>query len=434
MIPRDKTTTARYEFRPSRSHKRRSAVILALLFISTVINYLDRQSLSILARTIQSTLHLSDLDYARIVEGFLLPYTLAFLIAGRLTDWLRPKKAMTAFIVLWSAANLCTGFVRTGFQLGLARFALGLGEPGNWVAAPRAIAETFEAKAQPLALSIISAGATMGAALSPPLVSFLALHYGWRSAFVTTGAAGMLWVVPWLLVYPRMRGNSHPESATSDGMRSEIARWKEMFGSREVWLLATLRMLTDPVWYFYLFWFPKYLGDARHVSLQQLGKTAWVVYVAADVGSLLSGFVVNRLITAERSAVRAAQIVMTILACIAPVGVFIPFAGHLKSALLLAGLVAFAQMGWQMLAMALAFSYFPPKVVGTAWGIACAGSGLGGLISTNFIGQAVTSLSYAPVFGGLAVLHPVALVLLWSIRGNRAFRPADSPSPLSTAE
>jgi MFS transporter, ACS family, hexuronate transporter len=396
------------------AQRRRSSWILALLFASSVINYLDRQSLSILARTIQTALHLTDLDYSRIIELFLLPYTLAFLVAGRITDWLKPKRAMTVFIALWSAANFCTGFVRTGFQLGLARFVLGLGEPGNWVAAPKAISETFTAKNRSMAFSVTSAGATVGAALSPPLISFLALRYGWRSAFFTTGALGLVWILPWLLVYQNAQDKT--ESVRPAASLDEAARWKTVLGSREVWLLAVIRMITDPVWYFYLFWFPKYLGDTRHLTLAQLGKTAWVVYVAADAGSLLAGFAVSRLIAAGRAPLLAQRTVMTILACIVPVGALIPLAASLRSTLFLACLVAFAHLGWQMLAMSIAFHYFSPQVVGTAWGIAMAGSGLGGLVSTNLVGRVVTSFSYPPVFLGLAVLHPIALLALWTMR------------------
>jgi ACS family hexuronate transporter-like MFS transporter len=308
---------------------------------------------------------------------------------------------------------------------------LGLGEPGNWVAGPKAIAEIFKTKSRPLALSVTSAGATFGAALSPPLISFLAVHYGWRSAFFTTGALGMLWVIPWLAVYPNAK--TEPVKVTRDegGWRREAARWRAVLGCRELWLLTTLRMLTDPLWYFYLFWFPKYLADARHLTLPQLGRTAWVVYVAADLGSISAGFAVNRLVAFGRSSVRAEQIVMSVLACIAPVGALIPFIIHLHSMLLIAGLVAFAQLGWQMLAMAIAFDYFSPEVVGTAWGIASAGSGLGGLLSTNIIGRVVTSFSYAPVFWGLAALHPTALMLLWSIRASRAYSAHHTASALT---
>ena len=421
MIAQRDTTSGAGDPTAVRSLPRKSAWILALLFAASVINYLDRQSLSILARTIQTELHLTDLDYARIVQAFLLPYALSYLVAGRLTDWLRPKRAMIVFIVVWSAANLCTGFVRTGIQLGLMRFVLGLSEPGNWLAAPKAIAETFTIKARPLAMSIISAGATVGAALSPPIISFLALHYGWRSAFFTTGALGILWVAPWALVYPKFRQTAIQSHAASHGWRSELGFWKRLLALREVWLLAALRMVTDPVWYFYLFWFPKYLGDSRHLSLAELGKTAWIVYVAADVGAISAGFAVSRLIAGGRNPVRAAQIVMTALACIAPVGAAIPFAVHMSNTFILASCVAFAQQGWSMLSMAMAFSFFSPEAVGTAWGIASAGSGLGGFLSTSLIGRCVTKLSYTPVFAGLAVLNPLSLVLLWSIRSSRAF-------------
>jgi MFS transporter, ACS family, hexuronate transporter len=406
---------------------KRTFWILTLLFASSVINYLDRQSLSILAATIQTELRLTDLDYAHIVQMFLLPYTLAFLLAGRITDWLRPRKAMAAFIILWSSANLCTAFVRTGLQLGLARFFLGLGEPGNWVAGPKAISDQVEIKNRPIALSITSAGATLGAAISPPVISFLAIDFGWRSAFFVTGALGLIWVIPWLLFYrdPILPAPQVQQERTN--FKHEWKRWRDLIRVREVWLLAVVRMITDPVWYFYLFWFPKYLSDTRHLSLRELGKTAWVVYVAADAGSILSGFAVSRLIARGGSPVRSERRVMTVLACIAPVGALIPFTSHLDLVLLIAAMVAFAHLGWQMLCMTLAFNYFPPNIVATAWGIACAGSSLGALVSANLIGHTITSFSYMPVFCALAVLHPLGLILLWQIRANRAATITGSP-------
>jgi ACS family hexuronate transporter-like MFS transporter len=408
--------------------RKRSFWIVTLLFVSAVINYLDRQSLSILARTIQTDLHLTDLDYSRIVQLFLLPYTIAFMVSGRITDWLKPRKALAAFIFLWSAANLCTGFVRTGLQLGLTRFFLGLGEPGNWTAAPKAISDTLDSKTRPLALGIISVGATVGAVVSPPLISFMALRFGWRSAFISTGALGLIWIVPWLFTYPQAAVEPPQVTVPGTAFRDEVKRWTQLMGQREVWLLAILRMVSDPVWYFYLFWFPKYLSDARHLTLRELGNTAWVVYVAAGMGSILAGLAVSRRIGKGGQPVRTERSVMTVLACLAPVGAMIPLVPHLYLVLILAAVVVFAQVGWQTIAMALAFNYFPSEIVATAWGIACAGSGLGGLVSSNLIGHTITSFSYTPVFYALAVCHPLALLFLWRIRAGRsasaALRPA----------
>jgi ACS family hexuronate transporter-like MFS transporter len=409
--------------------RKRSFWIVALLFVSAVINYLDRQSLSILARTIQTDLHLTDLDYSRIVQLYLLPYTIAFMLAGRLTDWLKPRKAMAAFIFLWSVANLCTGFVRTGMQLGLTRFFLGLGEPGNWTASPKAISDTLDSKTRPLALGIISVGATVGAVVSPPVISFLALRFGWRSAFVATGALGLLWIVPWLFTYRQPTEEPAPEPPAGNALGLELKRWKQLMTQREVWLLTILRMVSDSVWYFYLFWFPKYLSDARHLTLRQLGSTAWIVYVAAGLGSILAGLAVSRRIGRGGPPVQSERAVMTVLACMAPVGAMIPLASHLSWVLFLAAIVVFAQVGWQTLAMALAFNYFPSEIVATAWGFACAGSGLGGLVSTNLIGHTITSFSYTPVFYALAVLHPIALIFLWRIRAERSATIALRPAP-----
>lgn len=390
--------------------------IVALLFFSTVINYVDRQTLSILARTIQDDLHLSDLDYSNIVQSFLLAYTIAYLLAGRITDWLGTRAAMASFIIWWSIANMLTGFARTGSQLGGFRFLLGLGEPGNYTAAPKAISEWFSAKERSIALGLYTAGATVGATIAPPLIAILTSHFGWRSCFFLTGALGLFWVIPWWFIYR----SPQTAVATPRTKGSEWQRWKLLFSERETWLLMLLRMLTDPVWYFYLFWFPKYLNDARHLTLSQLGKVGWVVYLAADFGSILGGIIVSRRIARGGSPIRTEQGVMTFLACLMPVGLLIPFISELWLVLLLAGVVAFSQLAWQVTTTTLAVNYFPSATIATAFGIIAAGSGFGGLLSTNIVGHLVTSYSYRPVFWGMAILHPLALLLLWNIRRNRA--------------
>jgi ACS family hexuronate transporter-like MFS transporter len=259
----------------------------------------------------------------------------------------------------------------------------------------------------------------VGAALAPPVISYLALQYGWRSAFFVTALLGMVWVVPWWFVY------RSPEFVAvgghvADRTQTEWQRWQLLLTERETWYLTLLRLLTDPVWYFYLFWFPKYLSDARHLTLRQLGSVAWVVYLAADLGSILAGLAVSRLIGRGGLPIRTEQRVMTALACMVPAGLLIPFVTSLPVALALAGVVAFAQLGWQIVTTTLAVNYFGPRVIATAFGIIAAGSGLGGLLSTDVIGRVVTNLSYQPVFIGLAFLHPIALLLLWRVRVNRA--------------
>jgi MFS transporter, ACS family, hexuronate transporter len=172
--------------------------ILALLFLSTVLNYVDRQTLSILARSIQTDMRLSDQDYATVIQVFLFAYTLAYLIVGRVTDRLGPRWSMALFLGWWSIANMLTGFARSLRELAACRFLLGLGEAGNYTAAPKAVGEWFESRYRGLAVGIYTAGAMVGATISPPLIAWLGGTYGWRFAFVATGAIGLVWIVPWL--------------------------------------------------------------------------------------------------------------------------------------------------------------------------------------------------------------------------------------------
>lgn len=405
-------------------------LIVGLLFVSTVINYLDRQTLSILATTIQRDLAMSDTQYARVVQAFLLAYTIAYLLAGRITDWLGTRVSMAAFIVWWSAASVLTAFSRSAFSLGAFRFLLGLGESGNYTAAPKAVVEWFPARGRGTAVGIYTAGAMVGATIAPPVIAFLALTYGWRAAFVVIGALGFVWVIPWLWLYrvphehpritprelaivpgpPAVRPNDEGAAET------ERQRWTALLARRETWLLTLSRVLTDPVWYFYLFWFPKYLNDARGLTLAQVGAVVWVVYLAADVGSVTGGWASGRLVRRGLAAIPARKRVMTVAACLLPVSPLIAFAPSVAGALALAAVVALAHLSWQVTLSTLVTDVFPQRLVATAFGVVAAGSGLGGLISTGIIGRLVTTYSYTPVFVVMGLLHPIALLLIRQVR------------------
>ena len=397
--------------------------IIALLFCSTVINYVDRQTLSILARTIQDDLGMTDMDYARVVQAFLLAYTIVYLFAGRLTDRLGARWSMVLFLGWWSVANFLTAFSRSARSLGVFRFLLGLGEAGNYTAAPKAVSEWLPAKDRALAVGIYTAGATVGATIAPPLIAWLATLYGWRGAFVITAVLGLLWLGPWLWLYrspwqhPRITEAEKTivpprQAATPGGKVSEWQHWKAVLLDRRAWLLTASRMLTDPVWYFYLFWFPKYLTDARGLSLAEVGKVAWVVYLAADVGSLaggwLSGFLIRRGIQPVASRLR----VMSMVVMVVPFGALIAFNPSVELALLFGAVVALGHLTWQVTLGALIVDIWPQRTVATVFGLIAAGSGFGGLLSTDLVGRLVTSYSYVPVFALMALLHPCALLLV----------------------
>jgi ACS family hexuronate transporter-like MFS transporter len=397
--------------------------ITGLLFLSTVINYMDRQNLSILARTIQDDLGISDLQYSYVVQAFLLAYTVSYLFAGRLTDYLGTRVSMACFIVWWSVADMLTSLSRSVHSLGFFRFLLGVGEPGNYTSAPKAVSEWFPAKERGLVIGIYTAGATLGATIAPPLIAYLAAHFHWRSVFLFTGSLGLIWVIPWLLIY--RRPEEHPRitdeerQLISDGSDSSLEqpdqfkdRWRYIFRRRETWLLMFGRMITDPVWYFYLFWFPKYLYDARHLTLAEVGRIAWLVYLAADLGCIFGGYLSGVLIKRGMAPARSRLWVMAIAAVLLPLSPLINSASSPLMAVGIGSIAAFAHLAWQISLSTLVVDLYPKPLVGTVFGLVAAGSGFGGMVSTNLVGRAVTFYSYAPVFLVMAVLHPIAFLLI----------------------
>jgi ACS family hexuronate transporter-like MFS transporter len=404
--------------------------ITALLFFSTVINYMDRQNLSILARTIQDDLKITDLQYSYIVQAFLLAYTLSYLIAGRVTDYLGTRLSMAAFVIWWSIADMLTSLSRGFASLSFFRFLLGVGEPGNYTAAPKAVSEWFPPKERGLVVGIYTAGATLGATLAPPLIAYLASHFHWRTVFLFTGSLGLIWVIPWLLLYrkpedhPRIteqerRLISPDKSPEEDSGLPLEGRWRHILRRRETWYLMLGRMLTDPVWYFYLFWFPKYLTDSRHLTLAEVGRIAWIVYLAADVGCIAGGYLSGLLIRRGDAPVASRIRVMTIAAVLLPLSPLVAFAPTPLIAVLFAGTAAFAHLAWQISLSTMIVDLFPKPLVGTVFGLVAAGSGLGGMLSTSLIGQAVTSYSYTPVFIVMGCLHPAAFLLVRTLRTRK---------------
>jgi ACS family hexuronate transporter-like MFS transporter len=414
--------------------------IVAALFVISVINYLDRQSLSLLAPAIQKQLSLNDESYAHIVAAFMVAYTISYLIAGRITDWLGAGKSLLLFVVWWSLAEMLPPFARGARSLALARFTLGLGEGGNYVAAPKAIGQWFEPEERAMAIGIYTAGATIGATLAPILVATLSSRFGWPVVFFATGVAGLLWILPWIYLYRRMdrltaaRSKSadvhelSTEASTEDAVSENI--WGQILRKRTTWYLLVARFLTDPVWYFYLFWYPKYMVQVRHLTVARVGYIIWAVYLAADIGTLIGGYLSGRLIRKGRRPLPARRTVMTFAACVMPVGILVPLLPSITQAVSVAGVIAFAHMAWLVTLTALLVDQYPSGQIGTAMGLVAAGSGLGGILSTELIGWAVTTSGYTPVFCVISLLHIVALLFLWKIREPRGLTDsANLPGP-----
>ena len=389
-------------------YTRRRWIVLGMLFASTILNYVDRQTLSILAGHVQRELGMSVLDYAHVVQLFLIAYTLAYLGAGWLTDKLGTKLSLALFVGWWSLANMLTGLVQNVAQLGAARAALGLGEAGNYTAGPKAVSEQFPAHERGFAIGVYTAGAMIGATIAPPLIAWLALSYSWRAAFVVTGAAGIVWLAVWLTVYK----TPARAAAVAEG-EGEGYPWSRVLRDPSVWCLTAARLLSDPVWYFYLFWLPKYMGDAYGLNLVRIAQLAWVVYLAADLGSVgggvLSGVLVKRGASPQQGRVR----VMTLAAAMAPLGALIATGVGVGPMLALASVVAFSHLMFMVNMTALIVDRYPGRGVGTVFGMIAAGSGLGGILSTQVIGMLVGASSYQLIFVLMGCLHPLACGMTW---------------------
>lgn len=415
--------------------------VAALLFGAAVLNYVDRQALSLLAPTIQRDLGLDDQAYANVVNAFLVAYTLAYLFSGFVVDRLGARVSLSLFVVWWSVANMFTAFARSAVSLGMFRFLLGLGEAGNWLAAPKTVARWFPARERGLAIGLYTLGATIGATIAPFLVIHLAKNWGWQGAFVVTGALGLVWVVPWLWIARDPEKNPLVTAAQRDALRQALQQdaavsshreeawsWREALRRSSVWRLMLARLLTDPVWYFYQFWFAKYLFAERAISQEQLSIT-WVVFLAADIGTLAGGWFSGLFIKRGATPGKARLRVMLLCAVVVPLSPFVPFVDSMAMVLAIGVLVVLAHMAWLINLSALVVDSVPEKSLGLVFGLVAAGSSLGGIMMNKAVGWIVQAHDYTWCFVAMAFVHPVAWLLLRTIGETRNVEPI---SPLKS--
>jgi ACS family hexuronate transporter-like MFS transporter len=394
--------------------------IAALLFTATVINYVDRQALSILAPVLTRELHLSAVDYANILQGFLYAYTVMYLVSGVIVDWWGTRIALGAFMTWWSISNMLHAFARTAFGLGAFRVLLGLGEPGNFMAASKATSEWYPPKERAFLNGVANSGAAVGAIIAAPLIVWLYSLWGWRSAFVVTGAAGLVWLVAWLWLYrlpelhPLITGEELrliKDAAPEIVDTSRRIRWIDLLGFRQTWGLFFSRFLSDPVWWFYLFWLPKYLVEKRGFSMGEIGLLAWLPYLTADVGSISGGLFSGWFVKRGWTALEARRVGMWPFALIMPLSVLIPYTSSSTAALIIISIVTFAHMAWKTNQMTVTNDIYPVHVVGSVSGLTAFGNGLGGAVFTWMTGQIVQHFSYDAVFTIMGFLHPAAYVV-----------------------
>ena len=405
--------------------------ICAMLFVATTINYVDRQVLSILKPvlagstlhlhpliagwpTVEASINLTDVQYGNILAAFQIAYALGVVFAGRLVDRLGCRAGYPIVTGLWSLAAMGHALVRSVLGFGIARFLLGLGESGNFPAAVKATAEWFPARERALATGIFNSGASVGAILAPLAVPWVALHFGWRASFLITGLFSALWIVWWSVRY-----RTPQESATTGKPSGEVLptappiAWWTLLRYRQAWGFMLGKFLTDPVWWFFLFWLPQYFSSRFHLDLSHLGLPLVVVYVCSTVGSVFGGWLPRAFMGVGMS-LKAARLsaMLTCACCVVPIAV----AGGLQSVWLAVGLLslaAAAHQGWSANIFTTASDMFPRSYVGTVVSFGQVAGALGGAIFQPVAGHILgLTHSFVPLFLFSAFAYLLALLLL----------------------
>ena len=389
-------------------------VILGMLFISTFLNYLDRQTLSVLKPAIKAEFGLDDSGYANIVMAFLVTYMFAYTLGGRLVDWVGSRISLTLFVGTWSLASLGTGLSQTLGQLTACRVVLGAAEPGNYPAALRAATTWFPAKLRGFAASFYQAGSATAAVLAMPIIALVATRWGWRATFVIPGVLGLVWAAAWWAIY---RSPSPAYAAEVAARRAEAPRipWARLLRHRNLWGIVLARMVSDQVWYFCLFWMPGYFQENLRLSLLLAGLIGWIPFLCADLGGIGSGLLSDRLVARGRQPWQARKLILAGAACFAPVAAVIPFAPHLVVAVAGFCVVATVCQVWLFNITTLVSDVFPRTSVASVLGISGSFGAFGGLVSNKLIGTFVGSLGFTPVLLALAGLHLIAAAIVMKL-------------------
>jgi ACS family hexuronate transporter-like MFS transporter len=379
-----------------------------LLFGATALSFLDRQILSVLAPVLTAEFRMSNTDYSRVVFAFQLSYTLMFSAGGRLMDLLGTKAGMALSVLIWSIASGAHALATGAMGLGVMRFFLGAGEGSCFPAATKGAVEWFPIEKRVLAIGIANGGSAFGAVIAPPLTAVLATNFGWRGAFLATGAMGMLWLVAWLVAF-RFASGAAAAAAPGPAIRPPISQLLGDPGIR--WVLAA-RFLFDPVFYFYMFWIPQYLSRERGFSLQQIGAYYWVPFLVLGISTIAAGRLSDGLVRRGWPARRARRVLMTSAALMTPVSWLASLAPSAEWAIALMSCLMLAHGLWISNFLAALSDAFPSSVIATVTGLTGTAGGIGGMLSNLAVGPLVDRFSFGPAFVVSGLLYPLALVVL----------------------
>ena len=391
--------------------------IAILVSLAIAISYLDRQALPVAVTAIARDIPISNQRFSALQSAFLLSYAFMYLGGGRLVDALGTRIGFAVIMTFWSLANASHALATSFAMLMGSRFLLGMGEGGGFPAATRAVAEWFTPKERATAMGIINAGTAVGAVVAPPLIALVLSYSGWRWIFVVTGGLGLLWAWWWIASY------APPENHPEPGVREPFASasrsrstpaipWFDLLRVRESWGLISAKFLSDAAWYFYLFWLPKYLYDARGFDVKAVGTFAWIPYAAAGVGCLLGGWFSSYLVRRQFSLNVARKLALGLSAAVMPSILLVPRL-PVAWALAIFSLAYFGQQSWSTLVMVLPTDLFPASVVGSVAGLVGFGGAMGGIAFGQLVGYLLDhGFGYGVVFSLAGTFHVAAFVII----------------------
>jgi len=394
-------------------------VICSLLFAATALNYVDRQIIGILEPQLARQLHWSETDYGNIIFWFQLAYAVGYVTFGTLIDRMGARLGYALAVGIWTVAHVAHAWASSLTDFMIARFAIGLGESGNFPAGLKAVAEWFPKQERALATGIFNAGANVGAIVTPLIVPAITLHLGWRAAFLITGSFTVLWLIAWLAVYrpPRQHHRLQPaelaliESDPPD--RAESIPWLSLLKTRETWAYASAKFLIDPIWWMYLFWLPDFFVKRHHLDLKTFGPPLVVVYVVSDLGSIAGGWFSSRLLRAGFTLNAARKGTMLLCAVLVMPIIAVSYVDSLWTAVAILALATAAHQAFSCNLFTLPSDVFPRQTVGSLIGIGGTAGAIGGMLLAKYAGWVLDKIgSFTPIFALAASAYALALLII----------------------
>ncbi|MGV8093101.1 MAG: MFS transporter [Mangrovibacterium sp.] len=391
-------------------------MIVAIIFVITVFSYVDRQVVSILKPILKEEFSLDDVGYALIINVFTVCYAFMYPVSGWLVDKFGAHKIMFWGVITWSLSSIGSGLVRSLFPFTFFRSVLGLAEPTTYPAQIKVVTKWFSGKLRATANSISVAGGTIGSVIAPPLIAWLVLSFSWHAAFIIPGVVGIVVALIWFFVYKEppkgyVQDTVSPESVLGESLAFS---WRQLWTRRSLWGIVLIRFITDPVWYFILFWLPGFLMEESGLSLSQLGMVGWIPFLAASLGGIASSAWSDWMVRRGKPALRSRKVMLSYVAFLAPV-ILIPDSLGVAVTIIKFSILAAVALSWIYTESVLIAETFPINNVASVLGIA-GGFGAGGAVIFNYlIGQFMSSMGTSWIFMIMAILHPLTLLILWKM-------------------